>query len=141
MDKSMARNQVWIEGIGSTVGLIQTGEIESSVFSSKLLCCKKNGSMLWQSPDATCYYSNTNDVQKLVFTEDKTKAQTLVLPIDFSSIDLKIRIYRADGKIVKSKKLKTQKDLSFRKLKPGVYFVEILDYFDKIYYTKKLKIQ
>lgn len=140
LDKSAARDQVWIEGVGSTVGLIQTAIVERGDFSSKMLCCKANGKVIWQSNDGTCYYSNVDKSNSLVFKKGKDDKNAVVMPLDFSAINLKIRVYSIDGNIIITKKIKNKNDLSFDKFKPGIYLIELTDYFDKIYYTKKIKI-
>jgi hypothetical protein len=140
MDKSAGRDQVWIEGIGSTVGLIETGQLEQSNFSSKLLCCKSDGNIIWQSNDKTCYFSNVDKRNKITVKGKTTGKDEFVIPLDFNAINLKVRIYRPDGKIMRVKKIKKKSDLSFDKFKPGIYLIEIVDYFDRIYYTRKIKI-
>ena len=140
LDKTIARDQIWVEGIGSTVGLIETCEAEVGEYSSKLLCCKSGNEVVWQSPDNVCYYSNVDSTNNLVFKRNKSDDKAVVMPLDFSAINLKIRIYSLEGKEMVTKKIKNKNDLSFEKMPMGTYLIEILDFFDKIYYTKKVKI-
>jgi len=140
LDKAIARDQIWVEGIGSTVGLIETGEAQFGKFSSKLLCCHNQSGEVWNSGDGTCYFSNVDPTNNLVFKRSKTDDKPVIMPLDFNAVNLKLRIYTIDGRQVTVRKIKSKSDLSFTNLPSGIYIIEIIDYFDKIYLTKKIKI-
>lgn len=52
--------ETWIEGIGSTIGLLHSGanSIPSAGGSIDLLCCSQNSNQLWMNPNfPNCYYN------------------------------------------------------------------------------------
>src|ERR1035437_2202716 len=49
LDETLAKDQIWIEGIGSNIGLIETGEVQYGRYWSKLLCVKDSSNLLWSN--------------------------------------------------------------------------------------------
>ena len=141
LDKSLSKDQIWIEGIGSNVGLIESGEVQYGRYWSKLLCVKDSSGLLWGNRKGICYIISGSNANKIAIKKNKRKnAKAKLLSFDFELKNLFIRIISVNGKVVKYQEMKTRKDQTVYHLKNGTYLFEIVDKFNKIYYTKKLTI-
>jgi hypothetical protein len=141
LDKSLAKDQIWIEGIGSTIGLIETGEVQYGRYWSKLLCVKDSNNLLWSNRKGICYIVSGSNACKIAFKRNKRKkTNAKIISLDFEVKNLTVRVISTKGKMVKEQIMKTRKDQTIYHIRKGDYLVEIVDNFNKIYFTKKLKI-
>jgi len=141
LDRTVAKDQIWVEGIGSTTGLIETGEVQYGRYWSKLLCVKDSTNMLWSNRKGLCYIVSGNNACKIAFKRNKRKnTRAKIISLDFEVKSLTVKVISTKGKMVKQQLMKTRKDQTIYRIRKGEYLVEIVDRFNKIYYTKKLKI-
>jgi hypothetical protein len=120
LDEGGLRNY-WIEGIGSTLGLLFSGNFAYD-FSTDLLCFYQNDEMLYSNPDwSSCNVS-------VSIAENKYKFNVFPNPTnDYINIETteqieSLTIYDLTGRVIKSENTKIV-DLSM--LKAGIYFLNI----------------
>jgi hypothetical protein len=141
LDKSLAKDQIWIEGIGSNIGLIETGEVQYGRYWSKLLCVKDASNLLWSNRKGICYIVSGSNACKIAFKRNKRKkTNAKIISLDFEVKNLTVRVIKTNGKMIKEQLMKTRKDQTIYHIRKGDYLIEIVDNFNKIYFTKKLKI-
>lgn len=167
LDASLTIPQLWIEGMGSTHGIIDVGRKQIFGNESALLCfsdCIRD-TVLWKSTLDICYYSNNPAGRVVVFEAAPEKqakekkasknekgdlksdvevkqnsTEEIVLQANLQNSGLKLKIYNENGDLVQSRTIKKEKDLKFSDLKSGTYLIQITDSFEKIYATKKITI-
>jgi len=141
LDKTVAKDQIWVEGIGSTIGLIETGEAQYGRYWSKLLCVKDSNDMIWSNRKGLCYIVSGSNACKLAFKKNKKKKTSAkIISLDFEVKNMTVRVISTKGKMVKQQIMKTRKDQTIYRIHKGEYLVEVVDRFNKIYFTKKIKI-
>ena len=140
IDRSVAKDQVWVEGIGSTIGLIETAEAQYGNYYSSLLCCKNKGELIWSGPKSLCFMTTSDSRDKIVFKRNKRSSKARMISLDFDARKYTIRVISMKGKEVREKYIRTRKDLTFYKVRRGDYIVQIVDSFNKIHFAKKLTI-
>ena len=141
LDNSVAKDQIWIEGIGSVVGLIETGEVQYGRYWSKLLCVKNNDQLIWSNRKGICYIISASNANKIAIKRNKRKkTRAKIISCDFELKNLTVKVINLKGKIVKQQIMKTRKDQTVYKIGKGEYLVQVVDRFNKIYLTKKIKI-
>jgi len=142
LDKTVAKDQIWVEGIGSTIGLIETGEAQYGRYWSKLLCVKDSSNLLWSNRKGLCYIVSGNNSCKIAFKRNKRKkTNAKIISLDFEVKNMTVRVISiTKNKMVKQQLMKTRKDQTIYHIHKGDYLVEIVDRFNKIYFTKKIKI-
>jgi len=143
LEPNLTKDQVWIEGVGSNQGLIETCEHQFGNFNSQLLCCREGVNLHWRGNLGVCYFTTIDEYNKLILKTGKKNSddnKIAEMEINFDVTNLKLRIISEDGEVVSTRVIKSKKDLTFEKLQEGTYLIEIIDYFDKIYTTRKIKI-
>jgi len=141
LDKTVAKDQIWVEGIGSTIGPIETGEAQYGRYWSKLLCVKDSSNLLWSNRKGICYIVSGSNACKIAFKKNKRKnTKAKIISLDFEVKNLTVKVISIKGKTVKQQLMKTRKDQTVYHIRKGEYLVEIVDNFNKIYLTKKIKI-
>jgi hypothetical protein len=141
LNNSDALPQQWIEGLGSTAGIVEIGEPQYLSFKTSLLCSKINDSLIWKSSQPFCYFTNAPEPERFVL---KTGTEKEDFPIKvttkISYTGLIVKIYDESGDLILIRKIKKEKDLSFEELATGEYTLQLTDAFDRVYALKKIKI-
>jgi len=140
LDPSVSKDQVWIEGIGSNVGLIETAEAQYGSYSSSMLCCKNKTNLIWSSRKSLCFITTSDSRDKIVFKRNKRSSRARMISLDFDARKYTVKVISMKGKVVREKYIRTRKDLTFYKVRRGDYIVQIVDSFNKIHFAKKLTI-
>lgn len=142
-------NLYWIEGIGSTNGLLHSGDFVVGTHNF-LLCFKKSGeTFYYNNMFKTCYpdypkiyYSikdNKNNKALKVIPNPASKDCSIYLP---EPITGKLTIYSLTGKIVLTKQINRIKtiNISVKNIKQGMYILKIINTKNnKIYSSKIIK--
>jgi|GEM_PF-3117678 len=142
IDEGISNKQIWIEGIGSTLGPVEVGEIQYFNYNTTLLCSHRNDTLLYKGELWVCYYTNAPEQQKLMFNSSDNSGPGLefLLSADYGDLDMKIKVFDMRGELVTTKKLKKGKPFVFKKLKSGIYIIQLSDSFGRVYTTKKIEI-
>lgn len=163
LDATLTVPQLWVEGIGSTQGIVEVGSSQMFGNETALLCFKDRmrDTVLWQSTLGICYYTDVPTERMIVFEAQKDKdrhkrktdrsgenetedvpeqPETFTIQANLQQSGLKLKVYDEDGNLVENRIIKKDKDLKFDHLKTGEYLIQLTDSFDKIYATRKIKI-
>lgn len=157
LDQTVTVPQLWVEGMGSTHGIVDVGRTQVFGNESALLCFKdiQKDSILWQSTLGFCYFSNARKMNTIVFQEresrrkEKSKEQGPSNQVsktewkvnsNLGNSGMKLKIYDDAGNLVESRLIRKEKDLTFDKLESGFYMIQLTDSFDKIYAVRRIKI-
>ena len=140
LDKSVAKDQIWVEGMGSLIGLIETGEVQYGKYWSKLLCVKNETGLIWSNKKGICYIVSASNANKIVFRKNKRNANAKIISLDFETKNLTVKVFNLKGKMIKERLIKTKKDLTIYHVRKGQYIIQVVDKFNKIYFSKKIKI-
>ncbi len=141
MDEAISNKQIWIEGIGSTLGPIEVGEIQYFNYNTALLCMHRNDTLLYKGELWTCYFSNAPNQQKILFSTSKTEPSLeFLLNSDYGGQEMKLRVFDADGHVVSTHKLKKNKPFVLKNMKKGNYIIQLSDSYGRVYATKKVEI-
>lgn len=142
INESDAAPQKWIQGIGSTAGIVEIGEPQYLSYKSMLLCSHIGDSLIWKSDQGFCYFSNAPEPKKFVFKTDAddVEGQALAISKKVKNTNLIIKIYDTYGDLVLERKIKKEKDLNLDELESGEYVLQLTDAFDRVYALKKIKI-
>jgi len=141
IDMATTKRQYWIEGIGSSMGLLELATTQYLDHTTELLCFKKNDTLQWNGPLQRCFISNKPPEAKMLIKSKDNKAfATFTIKEELLSSNFKIIIYDMDGEKIAERKIKNKKDLSFKKLKQGEYIIQLTDLFNRIYTTKKIDL-
>ncbi len=140
----------WIEGIGSTKGILYSCVVWDGSFR-ELLCVHNSNSLIYENTERdVCYMDSTNE--KSNDTTSKVKVQTdqqiIIYPnpandvvyFDYSDNifnDLSFNIFNSLGELVTSSNLKSKK-ISLN-LETGLYFIRIMEK-EKLVFNSKLLI-
>ena len=141
LDRTVSKDQVWIEGVGSNLGLIESSEAQFGRYWSRMLCVKEDAKLLWSNKKGICYIVSGNNTNKIAFKRNKRKkTKAKIFSFDFELKHLLIKVINSKGKVVKLQEMKTRKDQTVYHIKKGDYLLEIVDVYNKVYFTKKIKI-
>lgn len=131
----------WVEGIGSTMGLLFPGTRGIIDLSSKLLCYYENFDLMYKN-DSSCFLSNANvDVQKVnSYQIFPTVAKDVVYVnnVDLNEVEI-VEIYNATGNVIYRSTLFSN-EINVTALQPGFYFIGLTFINHSSYVTKFLKI-
>ena len=125
--------EVWIEGIGSLYGIIDSGSLFLTGGSTNLLCYYEDDDLIWQNTTPgynECYIINPNDPQSI--EEDETFLSVSVFPNPTSGKVLvegieptEVQVYNALGQMVKT--IKNSNEINVAGFSEGVYLLRITD--------------
>ena len=138
--------EVWIEGIGSLYGIINSGSLFLMGGSTNLLCYYEDGDLIWQNTTPgynECYIINPNDPQSI--EENETSLSVSVYPnpskgeVTIEGVEVaEIKVYNGLGQMVKT--FQGSNEINVSGLAEGIYLLRILDTDGKVY-TNKITIQ
>ena len=125
--------EVWIEGIGSLYGIINSGSLFLMGGSTNLLCYYEDGDLIWQNTTPgynECYIINPNDPQSI--EEDETSLSVSVYPnpskgeVTIEGVEVvEIKVYNSLGQVVKT--FQGSNEINVSGLPEGVYLLRIMD--------------
>lgn len=127
VDQSLSMNEQWIEGVGSTYGLVYAGlELHFDVPYPHLLCFDENEVKVFSTSDK-CYATGTTGI------EDKRLGNKIIYPnptngvltIQDASFLSHIEIYNALNTKVATFKIETS-TLDLNHLSNGIYWVKLI---------------
>jgi len=141
-DNFATKPQYWIEGVGSSLGLIEISNIQKFNYSTRLLCMKENGEVTWKNKEGYCYYSNLqNDKTIALRQNEKQSTSSLEFNIQENREDLLIKVFDNKGTLVVTKKIrKKSKDAICEELPSGNYFVQLSDLKGIVLSVKEMKL-
>ena len=132
-DQNTGYDEYWIEGIGSTMGIFNsgiTGVVVFDIYYPTLLCFERDGNLLYDNPDfADCYEDYPTGLTELEFIQNinvfpNPFSQTVT--VEAGEIINSIKIIDLEGKIIKHALIESQKkQLDMTGINQGVYFVII----------------
>ena len=125
--------EVWIEGIGSLYGIIDSGSLFLTGGSTNLLCYYEDGDLVWQNTTPgynECYIVNPNDPQGI--EEDETSLFVSVFPNPAKGKVLiegleptEVQVYNSLGQLVTT--VRNSNGVNVSGLPDGVYLLRIKD--------------
>ena len=125
--------EVWIEGIGSLYGIIDSGSHFLTGGSTNLLCYYEDGDLIWQNTTPgynECYIVNPNDPQGV--EEDETSLSVSVFPnpskgeVTIEGVEAaEIKVYNGLGQMVKT--FQGSNEITVSGLAEGIYLLRIMD--------------
>ena len=141
------RPEIWIEGIGSLVGLERNNIYSFTTGCNvvrNLLCFNQDGNKLYHSPDFDdCYYSSKSGIQTVKLTSDfqiypNPSQGKFTLITDDSDEDTLVQIFDSTGKQIRSYPMGTLHllNIDISNVFSGIYFVRLIKQNTSI--TKKI---
>ena len=136
--------EVWIEGIGSLYGIIDSGSLFLTGGSTNLLCYYEDGDLIWHNTMPgfdMCYIINLDGIE-----EDETSSVISVFPnpskrkVTIEGVEVaKVQVYNTFGQLVRI--VRETNELNVAGLPEGVYLLRIKDakgtaYTERITVTK-----
>ena len=122
--------EVWIEGIGSLYGIIDSGSLFLTGGSTNLLCYYEDGDLIWHNtmPGFDMYYIiNPDGIE-----EDETSSVVSVFPnpskgeITIEGVEIaEIKVYNGLGQMVKT--FQGSNEINLSGLAEGIYLLRIMD--------------
>ena len=122
--------EVWIEGIGSLYGIVDSGSLFLTGGSTNLLCYYEDGDLIWQNTMPgfdMCYIINPDGIE-----EDETFSVVSVFPnpskgkVIIEGVEVcSVQVYNALGQMVKT--VEDTNEISVAGLPEGVYVLRIRD--------------
>lgn len=134
--------QYWIEGVGSSLGLVEVAEMQKFNYNTRLLCMKENGIIKWQNKEGYCYYSNLQNDKTIAMKKDEDELNsTFELNIIENREDLLLKIFDKKGALVVTKKIKKKSQNTFYEdLPAGNYIVQLSDMKGIVLKMKEMKL-
>jgi len=123
--------EVWIEGIGSLYGVINSGSLFLTGGSTNLLCYYENDDLVWQNTTPgydECYiiYNGTQGIK-----EDETSLSVSVFPnpangkVSIEGVEAaEVLVYNALGQLVKT--VRNSNEINVSGLPEGVYLLQVI---------------
>lgn len=122
--------EVWIEGIGSLYGIIDSGSLFLTGGSTNLLCYYEDGDLIWHNTMPgfdMCYIINPDGIE-----EDETFSVVSVFPnpskgkVIIEGVEVtEVKVYNALGQLVKI--VRETNEIDVAGLLEGVYLLRIVD--------------
>jgi hypothetical protein len=129
-------SDVWIEGLGSLLGILNSGNFAFD-FSTELLCVAQENSSIYNNPDfAGCYVTHINNVKSVNYKLFPTIVSDYVY-LESDQYPLKIQFIDTNGKVSLNEVLEDNKQIMCGHLKPGMYLV-IIEYYKSHRTLRKL---
>lgn len=141
IDEAISNKQIWIEGVGSSLGPIEVGEIQYFNYNTTLLCMHRNDTLLHKNELWTCYFSNAPTQQKIQFSTSKSEPSLeFFLNADYGGQEMTLRVFDEKGQLISTHKLKKKKPFVLKKMEKGKYIIQLSDSYGRVYATKKVEI-
>jgi hypothetical protein len=136
--------EVWIEGIGSLYGIVDSGSLFLTGGSTNLLCYYEDGDLIWHNTMPgfdMCYIINPDGIE-----EDETSSVVSVFPnpskgkVTIEGVEVaEVKVYNALGQLVKI--VRETNEIDVAGLLEGVYLLRVKDakgtaYTERITVTK-----
>jgi len=121
--------EFWVEGIGSSLGILGSGIIGVVGGATKLLCCYDNNVLIYKNPDyLNCYYSTHTALHSVKNSESEIKVYSGTVPnvvIIKSQVDNYIRIFNCYGMFVEAVHLLANQEcrLNVSNYPKGIYII------------------
>ncbi len=117
--------EIWIEGIGSNAGVLYSGTYGYPDFDNKLLCVKKNDTLLYQNPlYNSCYIISDIEENSLnskkVMVYPNPASNKLNIEVDNF---IKAELLDVNGKLIKTE---NDKNINLQGCSKGIYFVRVI---------------
>ena len=122
--------EVWIEGIGSLYGIVDSGSLFLTGGSTNLLCYYEDGDLIWQNTMPgfdMCYIINPDGIE-----EDETFSVVSVFPnpskgkVIIEGVEVcSVQVYNALGQMVKT--VEDTNEISVAGLPEGVYLLKVTE--------------
>ncbi len=128
-------SETWIEGIGSSKGLLNSSSMGISGGSTELLCMHNNEDLVYMNPA----YNTCDTVSKI--KEENKKLSFVIYPnpakniVQFKNIPpsvQEVEVYDIAGKLIKKTNLNETQILNIEDLKQGVYLVKANKFVQKL---------
>ena len=122
----MDEHEVWIEGIGSELGLLHVGSLSLVGGIYDLLCYYEDDDLVWHNPNFnSCYISTDglNENKTEIVSVYPNPARELVI-IEGTEVD-EVQVYNAFGQLVKT--FKQINEINVSDLLDGLYVLRITD--------------
>ncbi len=139
-----SKKDIWIEGIGSTRGVIYPGEMEDVVFnlSTELLCFFFDGKRLFHHPIYDCIYTwgvnvNEHNVSQIIISPNPVTGFIFIQAAN-SLIEQNIIISSMDGIVRYKGKLKDNLYIDIQHFTPGFYNIVIFSDGKSEFITSKI---
>ena len=137
--------EVWIEGIGSLYGIVDSGSLFLTGGSTNLLCYYENDDLIWQNTTPgydECYiiYNGTQ-----VIEEDETTLSVSVFPnpangkVSIEGVEAtEVQVYNTIGQLVKT--VEGSNEINVSGFPEGVYLLRVTDAAG-LNYTAKMAVK
>ena len=137
--------EVWIEGIGSLYGIIDSGSLFLTGGSTNLLCYYEDGDLIWQNTTPgydECYiiYNGTQGIE-----EDETTLSVSVFPnpangkVSIEGVEAtEVQVYNTIGQLVKT--VEGSNEINVSGFPEGVYLLRVTDAAG-LNYTAKMAVK
>jgi hypothetical protein len=127
-DEENPEAEYWIEGIGSTYGLVQFDKQCIINYWYALLCVYKNDILIYENPNYMDCYVSTVSLENIEFKQERININYNPLTFNFEGIDTKIanfQIFAINGSLIKIIKMSGEKQVIFNEydLAPGIYLI------------------
>ena len=120
--------ETWVEGIGSSIGILGSGLTTVGGWT-QLLCCYENNVLIYKNPDfQNCYYSTKTALNSVRDSESGINVYSRAVPNEIfikSPVENYIRIYNSYGMFVEGIHVLANQEyrLNVSKYPKGIYII------------------
>lgn len=138
--------EIWIEGIGSSCGILYSGEFGIVGTGHEFLCLTENDTLIYQNPEySSCYIMTEiedagNCIVDIQIYPNPLKTYLSVIINNDAEDNYYLSLYDLTGKHLMSHRIKKSTEIDISKLNPGIYLYRITSTND-IIKTGKIIIQ
>jgi len=142
LDRSSSVPQTWIQGIGSTLGLVETAHAQYFMYNTALLCYKEKDSLIWQNENWACYFSTAPEDRSLILKGNKKiiEAKDIQFSDDFPPQSFTLKVFTARGLYLETVKISRKRKVNLKKLESGDYIVQLINNKGRIVATTNVKL-
>lgn len=124
--------ETWIEGIGSDLGLLNSGSYYYCGSYSRALCFHQNGELVWYNPEyGSCTVTGVEEIKEPIFIYPNPAKEMATIG---GSEVAEVQVYNAFGQLVNT--IHGTNEISVTGLAEGVYLLRVTATDGKTYRTR-----
>ena len=124
--------EIWIEGIGSDLGLLNSGSYYYCGSYSRALCFHQNGELVWYNPEyGSCTVTGVEEIKEPIFIYPNPAKEMATIG---GSEVAEVQVYNAFGQLVNT--IHGTNEISVTGLAEGVYLLRVTATDGKTYRTR-----